>query len=726
MSMRYYEKRTTPKLCAERCRAQCFGKPRRIKCANRFIEKKCNRFSRRKKKIVLDKCLAGTGCGANQRLCANGNCVATGACCPNETKCPNGGSCVAAGTCCPGETKCADGKTCVPAGTCCDLDRQCLDQTCILRQAGFCCSDETKCSDGTCIPRALNVTCTQIATSTAFFTFIDTVNSSAEALSTVDPKLVNDLVDTLRSIVGEKQAARITPDSVINIMFPNPNATFDFSDFDDLANMTENSRALALYVPNSVSTSHAPSLYAPSSTFALPDGCLDASITAVFWDLVVVFSAVGMYRAAYVDKAKKTAETLMKLAGGTEMIAQTLAFVKRAWLVSKLSAGLFMIRFFSNLASFFGLKLVVSTYMNQLGPWDYVIGGATMLLSLAALCLTDGLSLADQILGILGSLPLAISSSLVWYDTCFPATCTKKNRELSDLLDCDDGNLCTIDRAFCEDEGWVCSNTPVTCYEGYSCDRSTGHCRPNDDVVPCVAVIDEDSSFGIPDQATLWSQFRATYPSRPFCLLVPGDGTDMNVPQNFLDDSLAAVQYNIIRDNGDSAQAEDWYKMCAIDLYTSSNTASVGLFVDNSGSLTFPEVQASYNLFQSNVQKAGIVVQEVVNSDENWILPFLTTLVPTQSCTADGKPGQCLVLSKCADIYKKSVPYKLGDPEPSCRKLAYDIQCCVPYSCTAEGKPGDCRMTADCQALGKKSVPWMSGDPEPNCSTLPTDVQCCI
>ena len=65
---------------------------------------------------------------------------------------------------------------------------------------------------------------------------------------------------------------------------------------------------------------------------------------------------------------------------------------------------------------------------------------------------------------------------------------------------------------------------------------------------------------------------------------------------------------------------------CGLDNLTPANVPFVGLFVDNSGSLTVPQVQASLTLFSQSAANAGLTIKNVTNPNENWILPFLTTL----------------------------------------------------------------------------------------------------
>ena len=147
-------------------------------------------------------------------------------------------------------------------------------------------------------------------------------------------------------------------------------------------------------------------------------------------------------------------------------------------------------------------------------------------------------------------------------------------------------------------------------------------------MIPCIAVIDEDTEFTT--QAATWNEFRTGYPFRPFCLLdvYSTDNQIVHVPPNFMNDSNALLVPNVTRDDGNSSLAEDWAKKCGIDSYLTSNIEFVGLFVDISGSMVFSTVEASYNKFMNDMNTSGIEVRCVHNSNENWILPFMATLVP--------------------------------------------------------------------------------------------------
>lgn len=85
---------------------------------------------------------------------------------------------------------------------------------------------------------------------------------------------------------------------------------------------------------------------------------------------------------------------------------------------------------------------------------------------------------------------------------------------------CDDGNLCTIDSLnFASDGAMECKHEPKPCKEGEICESFSGLCQPIQQVVPCIAVIDEWDNR---NYDTEWNLFRQSYPIRPFCLLVPG------------------------------------------------------------------------------------------------------------------------------------------------------------------------------------------------------------
>lgn len=86
--------------------------------------------------------------------------------------------------------------------------------------------------------------------------------------------------------------------------------------------------------------------------------------------------------------------------------------------------------------------------------------------------------------------------------------------------------------------------------------------------------------------------------------------------------TFGPVQVN--RDNGNAANATDWYKICKIDDLPEGS--SIALFIDNSGSMRTSTVQASYDAFVAKLNEKNITITTVTNSNEDWITPFLVDL----------------------------------------------------------------------------------------------------
>lgn len=168
-------------------------------------------------------------------------------------------------------------------------------------------------------------------------------------------------------------------------------------------------------------------------------------------------------------------------------------------------------------------------------------------------------------------------------------------------------------------------------------------CRPNEELVPCIAVIDEDGYVNITstcledewsdeckDNDSDWQLFRSKYPHRPFCLLIPYDettGQTVHVPQAAMSDPNFQVHI-VRRDLAFADLAEDWLKLCGLDTYGPDAVQYIGLFLDESGSMKKRTVQASYNDFIRRTTTAGLTVCKVTNPNEDWIVPFVTTLTP--------------------------------------------------------------------------------------------------
>ena len=86
--------------------------------------------------------------------------------------------------------------------------------------------------------------------------------------------------------------------------------------------------------------------------------------------------------------------------------------------------------------------------------------------------------------------------------------------------------------------------------------------------------------------------------------------------------TFGPVQVN--RDDGNAAQATDWYTIC--DLDTLPKGSSIALFIDTSGSMNMGTVQASYDAFVAKLNEKNITITTVTNNEEDWITPFLVDL----------------------------------------------------------------------------------------------------
>lgn len=153
-------------------------------------------------------------------------------------------------------------------------------------------------------------------------------------------------------------------------------------------------------------------------------------------------------------------------------------------------------------------------------------------------------------------------------------------------------------------------------------------------LVPCISVIDEDDDYY--DASLDWAAFRSKYPHRSFCLLVPVD-----IWWGYVDIPIEAIQdpnfrvFNVSREEYNSTNDDDWFELCGLGDLDSSNVRSIGLFVDQSGSMSKYSVENSYNKFIEDAAAANLTVCEVFNWDwnEDWITPFDTSLTPNS--------GQC-------------------------------------------------------------------------------------
>ena len=98
--------------------------------------------------------------------------------------------------------------------------------------------------------------------------------------------------------------------------------------------------------------------------------------------------------------------------------------------------------------------------------------------------------------------------------------------------------------------------------------------------------------------------------------------TSLSVGANANGLTFGPIRVN--RDDGQIANASDWYDICSLDQIPEGG--KVAIFVDTSGSMTMGTVQESYNKLVEKLQEKNITIITVTNSNEDWILPFLTDL----------------------------------------------------------------------------------------------------
>ena len=158
---------------------------------------------------------------------------------------------------------------------------------------------------------------------------------------------------------------------------------------------------------------------------------------------------------------------------------------------------------------------------------------------------------------------------------------------------------------------------------------------------PCIAVIDETD----PIQNSInnsWTEFRNKWPTRPFHIfkVYPYFGTGNEPSGGITLPSVAPTDYQfqaVQRDEGIPSQADNWFNHANLNNFVPGTT--VTLWIDESGSMTKSNVQASYDKFVADCAAAGILIEEgdsglqqsspVQVHVENYIWPFIDELVGT-------------------------------------------------------------------------------------------------
>lgn len=144
----------------------------------------------------------------------------------------------------------------------------------------------------------------------------------------------------------------------------------------------------------------------------------------------------------------------------------------------------------------------------------------------------------------------------------------------------------------------------------------------------CISLIDETTDTGQAAYNSNYNTFRSLWPDRPLWVFKPmppeggREGNAFFIPANWNTSINDHGPIEIDKDFGNPALATDLFTVVGLDSLPA--TAKVGLFIDNSGSLTTAKVQATYDLFVQKVTSAGIGIITVTNGFEDYITPFIT------------------------------------------------------------------------------------------------------
>jgi hypothetical protein len=138
----------------------------------------------------------------------------------------------------------------------------------------------------------------------------------------------------------------------------------------------------------------------------------------------------------------------------------------------------------------------------------------------------------------------------------------------------------------------------------------------------CISVIDEcsESSSTI---ANGWNTFLSRRTETPLYLLQPGGPSrgSLKVPANFNSSGQGFGPTTVARDNGNPAAASDWFAIA--NLSSAAPGSIVEVAIDDSGSMRFSTVSASYALLVQQCNAAGLVIITRGMPRENWIAPFI-------------------------------------------------------------------------------------------------------
>jgi len=112
------------------------------------------------------------------------------------------------------------------------------------------------------------------------------------------------------------------------------------------------------------------------------------------------------------------------------------------------------------------------------------------------------------------------------------------------------------------------------------------------------------------------------------------------------DDGFDRTIWADVTRDGEGAPISDWFSVCELDKYSFGDVQFVGLFYDTSGSMTLSTAAGSLAKFKDDLSAAGLTYMEVFDSNEGWITPFITSLVPS---------GATTTTTMAADIFTSTI-----------------------------------------------------------------------
>ena len=143
--------------------------------------------------------------------------------------------------------------------------------------------------------------------------------------------------------------------------------------------------------------------------------------------------------------------------------------------------------------------------------------------------------------------------------------------------------------------------------------------KPTNETIICISVIDETDGQTQEKIDLAWQKFRRKYPNREFHILQPSAGRE-----TFYLPKVNPKDYKyhrVNRDEGVISDRSDWFDI--VDLNRLARNSKIALSMDISGSMQKRTVQASFDLFMSNIRKNNLIIEEVEINDEDYISPFI-------------------------------------------------------------------------------------------------------